>query len=105
MAGVHPVVAPYRLRLASRAMTCFVRLTLRELPAPILAMSINDLATWYHSLNDIKCTRIGEANCKDQYNKIGLDRRYNCAIYGRGMVVVNQEEVQSRTCMVYSQCG
>ena len=56
------------MRIASRAMTCFIRTLLDELPAPILRLSIGDLGDWIHNLPWAKL--LGEADCKEQFNKI-----------------------------------
>ena len=63
-----PFICPRLMRTASRALTCFIRTILEELPAPILRLSVNDLGGWVH---DIPWARaLGEADCKEQFNKI-----------------------------------
>ena len=67
-AAPKPFVCQRTMRIASRAMICFIRTLLDELPAPILRLSIGDLGDWIHSLPWAKL--IGEADCKEQFSKI-----------------------------------
>ena len=67
-AAPKPFVCPRTVRLASCAMTCFIRTLLDKLPAPILRLSIGELGNWIHNLPWARL--IGEADCKEQFNKI-----------------------------------
>ena len=67
-AAPHPFVCKKLIRIASRAFTCFIRMILCELPAPILRLSIQDLGDWAHGCDFAEI--IAEADCKEQFNKI-----------------------------------
>ena len=69
-ANCAPVVPRWRLRIAARAFTCFLRLLSKEVTGCFLHLSIQDVAGWLDDLNSWGCTVIGEADCKDQFNRI-----------------------------------
>ena len=65
-----PVIPRWRLRIAARAFTCFLRFLSKEVTGCFLHLSIQDVAGWLDDLNSSGCTVIGEADCKDQFNRI-----------------------------------
>ena len=69
-ASCAPVVPRWRLRIAARAFTCFLRFLSKEVTGCFLHLSIQDVAGWLDDLNSWGCTVIGEADCKDQFNRI-----------------------------------
>mmetsp|Transcript_95376 Transcript_95376/g.164591 ORF Transcript_95376/g.164591 Transcript_95376/m.164591 type:complete len:468 (-) Transcript_95376:63-1466(-) len=71
-----PFICPRLMRIASRAMTCFIRTILDKLPAPIFRLSVNDLGGWLHDIP--WAVTLGEADCKEQFNKIAPQGIIEC---------------------------
>ena len=65
-----PVIPRWRLRIAALAFTCFLKTLAREIPGSFLHLSIQGVAHWMTDLNAWNCTVLGEADCKDQFNRI-----------------------------------
>ena len=69
-ANCAPVVPRWRLRIAVRAFTCFLKFLSKAVTGSFLHLSIQEVAGWLEDLNSWGCTVIGEADCKDQFNRI-----------------------------------
>ena len=69
-AASRPFVSRNTLRIAARAFTCFLRCLCTEVTAAILALRISDIAPWLNDLSHWGATCIGEAGCKEQFNRI-----------------------------------
>ena len=69
-AASSPIVSRSRLRVAARAYTCFLRTLVAELPCAFLVLGLNDMGAWVKRLGSWSPERIGEADCKDQFNHI-----------------------------------
>ena len=69
-ANCAPVVPPWRLRIAARAITCFLRFLNKAVTASFLHLSIQEVARWLEYLNSWGCTVISDDDCKDQFNRI-----------------------------------
>ena len=65
-----PVIPRWRLRLAARAFTCFLKFLSSHITGSFLHQSIQDVGRWMLDLNTWHCTVIGEADCEDQFNRI-----------------------------------
>ena len=65
-----PVVPRWKLRRAARAFTCFLKSLSSHITGSFLHLSIQDVGRQMLDLNTWHCTVIGEADCKDQFNRI-----------------------------------
>ena len=65
-----PFVSRHTLRIAARAFTCFLRCLCEEITAAILVLRVTDIAPWVQQLGSWGATCIGEADCKEQFNRI-----------------------------------
>ena len=52
--------------VASRAMTCFLGVLLKELPAPVLKLAFTHLAPRLVHIDALGCTSTGEADVREQ---------------------------------------
>ena len=68
-----PFVSRHTLRIAARAFTCFLRCLCEEITAAILVLRVTDIAPWVRQLGSWGATCIGEADCKEQFNRIRSD--------------------------------
>ena len=64
------MILRWRLRIAARAFTCFWKTLAQEIPGSFLHLSIQGVAHWMTYWNTWNCTVLGEADCKDQFNRI-----------------------------------
>ena len=62
-----PFVSRHALRIA---FTCFLRCFTEEITASILVLRVMDIAPWVQHLSDWGATFMGEADCKEQFNRI-----------------------------------
>ena len=67
-----PVVARLRLCIAVRAFTCFLWFLSKEVTGSVLHQLIQGFAGWIEDLDGWGFTVLGEADCKDQFNRILL---------------------------------
>ena len=66
---MHSLIPRWKLRIAARAFTCFLKTLSQEISGSFLHLSIQGVAQWMTDLNSWNCTVIGEADCKDQFNR------------------------------------
>ena len=69
-AASRPFVSRQTLRIAARAFTCFLRALRESITASILVLRVSGIAPWVRALGEWGAMCIGEADCKEQFNRI-----------------------------------
>ena len=69
-AASRPFVSRHTLRIAARAFTCFLRALRESVTASMLVLRVTDVAPWVRTLSQWGATCVGEADCKEQFNRI-----------------------------------
>ena len=69
-AASRPFVSRHTLRIAARAFTCFLRALRESVTASMLVLRVTDIAPWVRTLSQWGATCVGEADCKEQFNRI-----------------------------------
>ena len=65
-----PIVPRFRLRLAARAFSCFLRVLSSEITGCFHHHNVHSIVSWYTWLDTWSCTHVTEADCKDQFNNV-----------------------------------
>ena len=71
-AASRPFVSRHTLRIAARVFTCFLRALRESVTASMLVLRVTDVAPWVRTLSQWGATCVGEADCKEQFNRIKL---------------------------------
>ena len=69
-AASRPLVTRHTLRIAARAFTRFLRALRESVTASMLVLRVTDVAPWVRTLSQWGATCVGEADCKEQFNRI-----------------------------------
>ena len=69
-AVARPVIPRYRLCLAVRAFSCFLRVLTSEITGCFHHHNVHSFASWYTWLDSWSCTHVTEADCKDEFNNV-----------------------------------
>ena len=64
------IVPRFRLRLAARAFSCFLRVLSSEITGCFHHHNVHTIASWYTWLDTWSWTHVTETHCKDQFNNV-----------------------------------
>ena len=69
-AASRPFVSRHTLRIAARAFTYFLRMLRESITTSMLVLRVSDVAPWVRTLSQWGAPCVGEADCKEQFNRI-----------------------------------
>ena len=69
-AASRPFISRHPLRVAACAFACFLHLLVDTITASILVLNVSDISAWMQHLHEWGAELVGEANCKEQFNRI-----------------------------------